>query len=449
MKTPAPSLPLATLLAAFAFAFAPAASVRAADPPTNAAAAPASATSAAPTTTATPAPQIDPAAMALLKKAQTTMLGLKSYHAQCRTMITYDTVGGKTHAPVYDMATLTALKPNLMRYDSWGMTVDGQGKWTKKREAPVETFVCDGKTYVTQFGATYRTSKNTSPKDMRTILEPWTGFYAPDWSPYGETAYYQKDKSLKEVRLDGKEPVDGVMCDKVYVHYATVYEGETMEYKLTWYIGPDGLVRRNADHIDFGGKGGYTRDATLRDIKTNFPVTDGKTLFAYVPPKGVQSQEDAEKNRPKLLAKGVAAPDFTAVDKDGAAVKLSDLKGKIVVIDFWASWCGPCKASMPHTQEVAKKLQGENVPLVLLAVDDGEEKPDFAKWVKAHPELDAMRFVYSEQKADVSGKAYHVSGIPTQYVIDANGVVRTSFVGYGGPTDDLEKAIRAAATPLK
>ncbi len=153
----------------------------------------------------------------------------------------------------------------------------------------------------------------------------------------------------------------------------------------------------------------------------------------------------AQASEPALLAAGVAAPEITAVDKDGKTVKLSDFRGKVVVVDFWASWCPPCKASMPHNQEVTKKLQDANVPMVLLAVDNAEAQPAFAQWVKAHPELGSLQFVFADPKTgDVSGKDYHVSGIPTQYVIDKGGIIRASFVGYGEPTDDMEKAVRAA-----
>jgi len=82
---------------------------------------------------------------------------------------------------------------------------------------------------------------------------------------------------------------------------------------------------------------------------------------------------------------------------------------------------------------------------VLLAVDNAEGKDAFAGWVKKHPEFDALRFVYADPKAsDISGKLYRVSGIPTQYVVDADGKIRSSSVGFGGETDEMEKAIRAA-----
>ncbi len=395
-------------------------------------------------------PVIDEAAMALLKKVQTTMLGLRTYRAECWTTLTYaPKEDGKPGPTRHEMATLTAVKPNLMRYDAWSMTVSGPNDawktWKRKSATPKYTFVSDGKTAWRQFGAMYRKDNRTARRELSTILEPWVGFYSAEGSPYHEVAHYRKEGGLLEVRRHGREVVDGTPCDKVFVHIKTSFGDEPQEYHTTWYIAGDGLVRRKVEHVGFGDESGYTRDATLRNIRVNAPVRSRATLFAYKPPKGVKSEAQNRREEPPLLAKGTHAPDFTATDKNGAPVKLSDHRGKVVVLDFWASWCGPCVASMPHNQQVAKKLQAENLPVILLALDNSEGRDAFLTWVNKRPELNAILFAHADQKtSDIAGKLYRVSGIPTQYVIDSSGVIRASFVGYGGPTDALEKAVRAA-----
>ena len=81
----------------------------------------------------------------------------------------------------------------------------------------------------------------------------------------------------------------------------------------------------------------------------------------------------------------------------------------------------------------------------MLAVDNAEGRPDFETWVKQkQASLSALTFVFISTKEDVSGKQFNVSGIPTQYVLDKNGVVRASFVGFDKPDNELEKAVRAA-----
>ena len=392
-------------------------------------------------------PAIDPAALALLKKAEAAMFALKTYQAECRTTLTYDIKPGETkpRPPRYETAFLAAAKPNKMRYDQWA------GRITKvqaAKQTPEFTFVSDGKTQWEQFGKNYHTNKNTAPEQLNTILEPWNGFWAKKSSPYSNVLYYQKENGLLEARKYGMALVDGVACDKVFTHIKTKYEDMTLDHKTTWFIGTkDGLVRRKSEHIGFddANRADYNRDAILHNIRTNFVVVNPAKTFAYTPPQGVQSRSERDAAQPKLLAAGTPAPDFTAYDKDNKPVKLSDFKGRVVLLDFWASWCPPCIASMPHNQEVTQKLQAEGVPFVLLAVDDGEARPDFLKWVAKHEaEMNALIFVHSDPgKAEISGKHYNVSGIPTQYVIDADGVIRASFVGYGGPTDAMEKAVRA------
>lgn len=153
----------------------------------------------------------------------------------------------------------------------------------------------------------------------------------------------------------------------------------------------------------------------------------------------------AEASRPALLAAGTPAPDFTVQDKDGKPVKLSDFRGKTVVLDFWSTWCGPCQASLPHTNEVAKAYKDKDV--VVFAVNVWDTQPAFDKWLPEHANFDSLVFAIDPTKEhgrDVATMLYKVSGIPTQYVIGADGRIVKSFLGYGGPTDDLANAIKQA-----
>ncbi len=399
---------------------------------------------------------IDESALMVLKKVETAMFGLKSYRAECWTTITHDPKSpGSPGRTFYEMATLVAVKPNLMRYDAWEMTADNADRssslWKRKSETPTYTFVCDGRTNWKQFGTSYRTDTRTKPQSMSTILEPWNGFYSAQSSPYAMAAHYQKEKGLLEARLDGTEIVDGTLCDRVVTHTKTSYGGSGMEYHTTLYVGQkDGLVRRQRQRIDFEGKRGYVRDATLRRIRANMPVSSPKTVFAYTPPDGVTLEKPRGTKATSLLARGTPAPDFTATDKDGKSVRLSDFRGKVVILDFWASWCPPCIASMPHNQAVAKKLQEENLPVVLLALDNSEAREPFVKWVNEHKEMNALTFVYADPKTEkIAGDLYKVTGIPTQYIIDAKGIIRDFSVGFGGPNDVLEKSVRRALEAQK
>ncbi len=151
-----------------------------------------------------------------------------------------------------------------------------------------------------------------------------------------------------------------------------------------------------------------------------------------------------------LLAPGAPAPDFKATTVDGKTVTLSSLKGKVVILDFWATWCGPCMVSMPGLQKVYKEVRPQGV--VVLSVDTWDEKADFEKWVAANSgskydftfvrdpaegDHDAIR------AASVARRLYHAPGIPTAYVIDRKGKVVEGMVGSGNEAN-LVKALAKA-----
>ncbi|MBC8140112.1 MAG: TlpA family protein disulfide reductase [Armatimonadetes bacterium] len=405
-----------------------------------------------PAPVATPAPEIDAGAMAILKKSADTMLALKTFRADCyETAVFERDPSGKSRPNQYRMSTVVAAKPNRMRYDTWTMNAprnDGNfAVWKRTKASPEIVFASNGTILWQQFGDIYRESDKTSAEYLNTIGEPWEGFYTANSSPHSSLRYRQSQNNLLSLRLEKPETVANILCDVISYRITSEYGGTTIVAQARLFVGRDGVVRRRTEAIRFGDKPGYVRDSWIRNIALNAPVKSPRTTFAYTPPKGVKKEKPtpvAEREEPPLLANGTVAPDFSATDIDGKPVKLSDLRGNVVVVDFWASWCPPCVASMPHNQAVMKKLQAEGLPVVLLAVDNSEPRPPFEKWVKDHSQMDALRFVHADPKAGISNGLYKVSGIPTQYIVDANGRIRWSTVGFGGESDDLEKAIRAA-----
>jgi thiol-disulfide isomerase/thioredoxin len=167
----------------------------------------------------------------------------------------------------------------------------------------------------------------------------------------------------------------------------------------------------------------------------------GGVAPAAIRPQGNSGGGMVPAQRVATLGPGDVAPDFAMQDITGREVKLSDFKDKIVILDFWATWCGPCIASFPHTQKLAAKYKDQGVVVVASGTSDTIAK--FKEWIpKNQPKYPDLQFFYDvnergsatfEQRA--SSRLYHVVGIPTQFVIGRDGKVAATIVGNGGESD--------------
>jgi peroxiredoxin len=120
---------------------------------------------------------------------------------------------------------------------------------------------------------------------------------------------------------------------------------------------------------------------------------------------------------------GFLAPDFTLITLDGNSVRLSDLRGKPVLINFWASWCGPCRTEMPHIQAAFESHADDG--LVVLAVDQMESPPPVARFVE---EFGLTFPILMDSHGTVSA-SYRARALPISFFVDADGVIRDTFTG--------------------
>ncbi len=132
---------------------------------------------------------------------------------------------------------------------------------------------------------------------------------------------------------------------------------------------------------------------------------------------------------------GKTAPAFTLTDVDGKTVSLADYKGKVVMVDFWATWCGPCKLELPHLVDLQKQYADKDFVILGLSMDD--DKPEM---VKQFAEENGLPYTIVMGDEGTQGR-YGVTGYPTAFLIDKGGVIRNVFQGY---TDKaiLDNAIR-------
>ena len=134
------------------------------------------------------------------------------------------------------------------------------------------------------------------------------------------------------------------------------------------------------------------------------------------------------------------APAFAVTAVDGQQVSMDDLQGKVVLLDFWATWCGPCREALPHIRDVAKKFQGQ--PLVILSVSlDSDEQ----KW-KEFIAKNGMTWLQYRDGGFTGriAKMFDVTAIPHTFTIDSDGVLQEEHIGDASIEGKLKKLIARA-----
>ncbi len=136
--------------------------------------------------------------------------------------------------------------------------------------------------------------------------------------------------------------------------------------------------------------------------------------------------------------KGASAPDFTLKSIDGRDLKLSDLRGKAVLLNFWATWCGPCKIEIPWFMDLEKQYGGQGLVVVGVAMDDNAKDvvPKFAQEMK----IDYPILLGTEQVADQYGG---VEGLPMTFYIGRDGKIVKKVAGLASH-GEIEESVKAA-----
>ena len=175
-------------------------------------------------------------------------------------------------------------------------------------------------------------------------------------------------------------------------------------------------------------------------VRWDQPVPD--TLFVFKPPALAHDTPPATAEEVKGASLvGTAAPDFTLPDAGGHPVNLHDLRGKVVVVDFWATWCPPCRKEMPVLQQMRTDLAGKG--LVVLGLDVGED----AETVAAFAKKQSYTFpLLLGAEPDVSAQ-YFVEAYPTTFVVDRRG--RIAYRDLGGESPDKLRAAVGMALKKK
>ncbi|MDA8431869.1 MAG: TlpA disulfide reductase family protein [Nitrospiraceae bacterium] len=150
---------------------------------------------------------------------------------------------------------------------------------------------------------------------------------------------------------------------------------------------------------------------------------------------GAACQQSQTETGPQLPARTqTAAPNFVLHDVQGKEVTLSGLRGKVVLLEFWATWCPPCRATIPELIAIQEKYASKGLIVLGVSLDEGENVPGKLASFARENKINYQLLIGNEE----TERAYNVTSIPMTFLIDRQGNVITSYLGY---VDDLAAAV--------
>ncbi len=174
--------------------------------------------------------------------------------------------------------------------------------------------------------------------------------------------------------------------------------------------------------------------------RTGLSIDDLQKLLNKVSPKRRQTDEGKKVagyiEGVKNSAIGKQVADFTLNTAEEKPINFNSLKGKYVVVDFWASWCGPCKASFPHMKEVYKKYRSDKFEIYSISIDENKDA-----WLKGVKEQQ-LPWLSTLDTKNISQSGFAITAVPTTYLIDPDGKILMKEVGFDASGNGaLEKKI--------
>jgi peroxiredoxin/outer membrane lipoprotein-sorting protein len=384
---------------------------------------------------------------AILKKVNEAYRNLKSYQFEYKTVSDSKTERDGMTSTMRDerLSRITAVRPDRIHVetkDSHSSVIfiaNGQTVWMYSSELNAYTKRASGSVDLFAEAKRYDSRYERMARGVNTKLEEYAQLVKME--EYAQLVAEPHNLTLlpnETLTVEGRR----IPC---YVLSIVRDTGSNRGATRYWIDRDRHLVLRESMDQTFRiGPGSVMRSMHLVNFMSaaiNQPVAD--SAFSYTPPKSaievnrLDHEPLARKRNAPVNWIGQAAPNFTLTDLNGAKVSLQSLRGKAVLLNFWASWCGPCRAEMTHLEKLRREY--ENKGVIILGIDD--EVAEVARdYLKRH-EYTFNSLIDAERQVS---QLYRISAIPQSFFITKDGKIAAYDLGMRGERelrDGIEKAL--------
>jgi thiol-disulfide isomerase/thioredoxin len=358
-------------------------------------------------------PQL-PDAKELLKQTTEAFTLRRSY--QYETDMVIDLVIGGNPVHVRLTTSLSVVNPGKKRIESRGQMGD-------------TTIISDGEFTWSYVPALKQYTRKAVIRSAQATLDSiGTGSLAADISKATDALKTLRDESIE---IDGSKYACWVIETRIDSVKLPQPEGAELTGVITLWIDKDLKIQRKMSMVGTMQGGPITtpievkQTMTNRAVKLDLDLPD--SLFAFTPPEGAKEVPDfalAPTKTPNMVGK--AAPAFRVTSLAGENFDLAGLKGKTVLLDFWATWCGPCRKEMPTMEKIHQEFKAKG--LVIVGLNVGEDRGTVEKFLKTAKVTYPIALTVD---TDVTS-AFEVTAYPTYVVIDREGNIAGYQVGSAG-----------------
>ena len=382
----------------------------------------------------TPSESPAPDARTLLKETSAVLREHKSYQIDQKAIVDMQ---GTSPIHIDMMVKMAVANPGNLRIETSGqlggalIVSDGENTWT---------FVEGLKQYMKIPAAT--TPENLIKSLMPGMSDVTEQLKAKD--PYlsakvtGEETVEVEDRKVDcyvvEAELDKlKLPGSVEMSDSV--QRVWIDKASKLTLKLTMTATMNGPGIRGPVEMN--------QEVTVVSAKLDTSLPD--SMFSFTPPEGSKQVADFKSAKIQTDLTGQAAADFKLKSLDGKEYSLQELRGKVVLLDFWATWCGPCRRDLPAIEKLYREFNAKG--LVVLGLSTGED----AGTVSSFLEVNKLSYPILLAPNEGPAKTFSVNAFPTVVLIDREGQIAMYHVGAGSETELREKlaTLGIASAPRK